>query len=157
MQHNSGTKLGDNLKDVGGIYYFQRTSPTSLWSSTSLKFSFEPKVIFYSRVGALEAEKAHPYKISESDSSETVSNQVAASSMLIENLRADVKRLNTENKRLLGTVQNLQQWNFHLSHGHPVAGQPHANNTGQSGHSPQTANQKSPQKVLNTIFESDKR
>ena len=120
--------------------------------------SLKPITKFDLRVGALEAEKAHPYKISESDSSETVSNQVAASSMLIENLRADVKRLNTENKRLLGTVQNLQQWNFHLSQGHPVAGQPHANNqAGQSGHSPQSANQKSPQKVLNTIFESDKR
>ena len=102
----------------------------------------------------MEAEKAHPYKISESDSSETVSNQVAASSMLIENLRADVKRLNTENKRLLGTVQNLQQWNFHLSQGHQVA--PNAANQ-PPGHSPQSANQKSPQKVLNTIFESDKR
>lgn len=102
----------------------------------------------------MEAEKAHPYKMSESDSSDAVSNQVAASSMLIENLRADVKRLNTENKRLLGTVQNLQQWNFHLSQGRQVAPSTAA---GQSGHTPQPVNQKSPQKVLNTIFESDKR
>ena len=53
------------------------------------------------RVGALEAEKAHPFKMSEA-SSDSMNNQVTASAMLIENLREDIARLTAENQRLLG-------------------------------------------------------
>ena len=58
------------------------------------------------RVGALEAEKAHAHvsiKMESSDPGQG-NNQVAAQAMLIENLRQDVSRLNAENQRLLGFI-----------------------------------------------------
>jgi len=57
---------------------------------------------FKFRVGALEAEIAHPFSTNNEGASDVVSNQMAASAMLVENLREDINRLNTENQKLKG-------------------------------------------------------
>ena len=52
----------------------------------------------------MEAEKAHPFKMSDPSSE---NNQVTASAMLIENLRGDIQRLTSENQRLLGMIHQI--------------------------------------------------
>lgn len=55
------------------------------------------------RVGALEAEIAHPFSGGKNEgSSDAVNNQLTASAMLVENLREDISRLSSENKKLKG-------------------------------------------------------
>ena len=57
----------------------------------------------------MEAEVSHRLKGKDVTESEAYNNQVTASAMMIENLREDISRLTSENKRLLGWFNDQLQ------------------------------------------------